>query len=47
MEIEEINSLFRNTLGALVKGGYALLWEVNTIKYGLAIVFPLKINLFK
>ena len=34
MEKEEINSLFRNTLGTLMKGGYALLWEVKYIKYG-------------
>ena len=34
MEKEEINSLFRNTLGTLMKGGYALLWEVKNIKYG-------------
>ena len=26
MEKEEINSLFRNTLGAFLKGGYAILW---------------------
>ena len=26
---EERNSLFRNTVGGLIKGGYAILWEVS------------------
>ena len=33
MEKEEINSLFRNTLGVSLKGGYALLWVRLSLEF--------------
>ena len=33
MEKEEINSLFRNTLGGSLKGGYAILWVSLFLKF--------------
>lgn len=33
MEKEEINSLFKNTLGGSLKGGYAILWVSLSLKF--------------